>query len=74
MPSETAKHHKAHILSLTQQALTDANIKPNDVDAIAFTKGPGMGGFYFLFLFKFQRNTEINYNNQGEFCCCCFCC
>jgi N6-L-threonylcarbamoyladenine synthase len=44
MPSETAKHHKAHILSLTKQALDEAKITPDDIDAIAFTKGPGMGG------------------------------
>ena len=44
MPSETAKHHKAHILELTKQALEQAKIKPYDIDAIAFTKGPGMGG------------------------------
>ena len=45
MPSETAKHHKAHILGLTQQALDEAKLKPSDIDAIAYTKGPGMGGF-----------------------------
>ena len=44
MPSETAKHHKAHILDLTKQALEEAKIKPKDIDAICFTKGPGMGG------------------------------
>ena len=44
MPSETAKHHKEHIIGLTRQALSEANIKPADIDAIAFTKGPGMGG------------------------------
>lgn len=44
MPSETAKHHKEHILGLTKAALEKANIKPSDIDAICFTKGPGMGG------------------------------
>ena len=44
MPSETAKHHKIHILGLTKQALEEAKINPLDIDAIAFTKGPGMGG------------------------------
>ena len=44
MPSETAKHHKAHILDLTKQALNEANITPNDIDAISYTKGPGMAG------------------------------
>jgi N6-L-threonylcarbamoyladenine synthase len=44
MPSETAKHHKQHVLKLTQDALKEANIKPEQIDAICFTKGPGMGG------------------------------
>jgi N6-L-threonylcarbamoyladenine synthase len=44
MPSETAKHHRHHILSLTKEALLQANIKPKDLDAISYTKGPGMGG------------------------------
>jgi N6-L-threonylcarbamoyladenine synthase len=43
MPSETAKHHQAHILDLTKQALDEANLKSNEIDAICFTKGPGMG-------------------------------
>ena len=42
MPSETARHHQAHILEVTKEALTEANIKPDEIDAIAFTKGPGM--------------------------------
>lgn len=43
MPSEIAKHHKVHILGVTKQALEEAKIKPSEIDAIAFTKGPGMG-------------------------------
>lgn len=43
MPSETAKHHKEHILSLTHEALKEANITPQEIDAISYTKGPGMG-------------------------------
>lgn len=46
MPSETAKHHKQHVLKLTQDAFKEANIKPEQIDAICFTKGPGMGGSY----------------------------
>jgi len=42
MPNETAKHHKAHILGLTKQAIEQAKIRPSDIDAISFTKGPGM--------------------------------
>ncbi len=44
MPSETAKHHKAHILGLTKQALEEAKVKPDELDAISYTKGPGMAG------------------------------
>jgi N6-L-threonylcarbamoyladenine synthase len=43
MPSETAKHHKEHVLGLTKQALEEAKITADQIDAIAFTKGPGMG-------------------------------
>lgn len=43
MPSETAKHHQSHILDLTQEALNEAKLKPQDIDALCFTKGPGMG-------------------------------
>ncbi len=52
MPSEIAKHHKVHILGVTKQALEEAKIKPSEIDAIAFTKGPGMGGkrIYQIFL------------------------
>lgn len=42
MPSETARHHKAHILGLTKKAIEEAKIRPSDLDAICFTKGPGM--------------------------------
>jgi N6-L-threonylcarbamoyladenine synthase len=43
MPSETAKHHKEHVLSITKQAFEEANLQPSEIDAIAYTKGPGMG-------------------------------
>lgn len=42
-PTETARHHQTHVVTLVNRALTDANIKPEELDAIAFTKGPGMG-------------------------------
>jgi N6-L-threonylcarbamoyladenine synthase len=42
MPSETAKHHQEHILELTREALDEAKLKANEIDAICFTKGPGM--------------------------------
>ncbi|VDD81548.1 unnamed protein product [Mesocestoides corti] len=43
-PTETAIHHRAHIVKLVRKALDEAGVKPEDLDAIAYTKGPGMGG------------------------------
>jgi len=43
MPSQTAKHHREVILGLTKQALEEAKLTWHDIDALAYTKGPGMG-------------------------------
>ena len=43
LPKETAAHHRSHILSLLKEALKQANILPNDISCVCFTKGPGMG-------------------------------
>ncbi|KAM7535278.1 hypothetical protein Aperf_G00000104600 [Anoplocephala perfoliata] len=43
-PTETAIHHRDHIVKLVRRALQEANIQPEDLDAIAYTKGPGMAG------------------------------
>ncbi|XP_057292105.1 probable tRNA N6-adenosine threonylcarbamoyltransferase [Hydractinia symbiolongicarpus] len=43
LPRDTAKHHQKHILDVLQKALEDAKIKPQDIDCVCFTKGPGMG-------------------------------
>lgn len=45
-PTETAKHHQTHAVQLTRQALNEAGVKPEDVDAIAYT----MVGYFFCFL------------------------
>ncbi|VDL77445.1 unnamed protein product [Nippostrongylus brasiliensis] len=44
-PSETAQHHRQQILKILTKALKEAEIKQpeKEIDAIAFTKGPGMG-------------------------------
>ncbi|XP_066939091.1 tRNA N6-adenosine threonylcarbamoyltransferase [Macrobrachium rosenbergii] len=42
IPHDTAKHHQAQVLDVLHQALSEANIKPQDIDVIAYTKGPGM--------------------------------
>nr|XP_045012095.1 probable tRNA N6-adenosine threonylcarbamoyltransferase isoform X2 [Jaculus jaculus] len=43
LPADTARHHRAVILDLLQEALTEAGVTSQDVDCIAYTKGPGMG-------------------------------
>jgi len=44
LPRETAVHHREHVLPLLRQALAEAGLTMHDIDAIAYTKGPGMGG------------------------------
>lgn len=44
LPRQTSQHHQEWVLSLVHAALTEANVKPRDLDAVAYTKGPGMGG------------------------------
>lgn len=43
LPKETAEHHRANVLSVLKEALDDACIKPEDIDIVCYTKGPGMG-------------------------------
>ncbi|KAJ6651873.1 hypothetical protein lerEdw1_015978 [Lerista edwardsae] len=43
LPSDTARHHRSCVLAVLQEALQESGLKPQDIDAVAFTKGPGMG-------------------------------
>uniref|UniRef100_F7C4W2 N(6)-L-threonylcarbamoyladenine synthase n=1 Tax=Equus caballus TaxID=9796 RepID=F7C4W2_HORSE len=43
LPGDTARHHRAVILDLLEEALTEAGLTSQDIDCIAYTKGPGMG-------------------------------
>ncbi|RYR21092.1 hypothetical protein Ahy_B03g066337 [Arachis hypogaea] len=43
LPRETAQHHLHHVLPLVRSALETANVTPDDIDCICYTKGPGMG-------------------------------
>ncbi|QHO56857.1 putative tRNA N6-adenosine threonylcarbamoyltransferase [Arachis hypogaea] len=54
LPRETAQHHLHHVLPLVRSALETANVTPNDIDCICYTKGPGMGA-------PFQSSTVIVY-------------
>ena len=39
----TAQHHLHHILPLIKSALKTAQITPDEIDCLCYTKGPGMG-------------------------------
>ena len=43
-PTHTARHHRQHITRLVREAMREAQVRPHDLDCIAFTQGPGMGG------------------------------
>ena len=43
LPRETAQHHLHHILPLIKSALKTAQITPDEIDCLCYTKGPGMG-------------------------------
>jgi N6-L-threonylcarbamoyladenine synthase len=42
LPRETGQHHREHIVALIKEALEQAEIPPSCIQAIAYTKGPGM--------------------------------
>ena len=44
LPKETAEHHRRHIIRLAREAMAEAKIKPDDLDCVCYTQGPGMGG------------------------------
>lgn len=39
MPSDTARHHRAVVLTVLEEALEQAGLKPADIDCVAYTKG-----------------------------------
>ena len=39
LPKDTAIHHRKHVLTLVREALDEAKIKAEEIDAVAFTKG-----------------------------------
>jgi N6-L-threonylcarbamoyladenine synthase len=44
VPELASRAHQANIVPVTQQALVRAGISVNEVDAVAFTRGPGLLG------------------------------
>jgi N6-L-threonylcarbamoyladenine synthase len=42
IPTDAAKHHKEKANAIYEKALNDANIKEKEIDAIAFSQGPGL--------------------------------
>jgi len=43
LPRDTAEHHRKYVLIVVKEAMDEAKVNPSDIDAVAFTKGPGMG-------------------------------
>ncbi|KAG7819709.1 hypothetical protein KL928_002383 [Ogataea angusta] len=43
LPRDTARHHRNWVVRLIKQALQEANIRPDQLNCICFTQGPGMG-------------------------------
>ena len=43
IPSKVAEFHSKHIPSLIRDALAESKINIEDIDAVAYTKGPGIG-------------------------------
>lgn len=42
IPNKAAEHHREHILKLIEDSLEDAKIRLENVDAFAYTRGPGI--------------------------------
>jgi N6-L-threonylcarbamoyladenine synthase len=44
VPEVASRAHQVHIVPVVDQALQQAGVRPEDLDAIAFTRGPGLMG------------------------------
>ena len=42
LPRDTAKHHRQCVLEVLRSALSEANITPQEIDAVSYTKGTYM--------------------------------
>ncbi len=61
IPIEAAKHHQEKAESVYKKALEDANVKEGDIDAIAFSQGPGLSPCLLEGL-KFTKNLAKKLN------------
>lgn len=43
LPRETAAHHRAMFVRVARRALADAGVRPDQIDCVCYTRGPGMG-------------------------------
>ncbi|KAH0570769.1 N6-L-threonylcarbamoyladenine synthase [Spironucleus salmonicida] len=43
-PPEVTQHHRSHILALLREALHIAHVRMTEINIIAYTRGPGLGG------------------------------
>lgn len=43
LPSDTARHHKDHVLALVRKSLAASGRTFSELDCVCYTKGPGMG-------------------------------
>jgi N6-L-threonylcarbamoyladenine synthase len=43
LPKDTAAHHRSHFVRVALSALAAADVTPEEIDCICFTRGPGMG-------------------------------
>lgn len=44
LPRETARHHASRVVAIASEAMRVANVDVSELNAVCFTKGPGMGG------------------------------
>ncbi|MEM0158039.1 MAG: bifunctional N(6)-L-threonylcarbamoyladenine synthase/serine/threonine protein kinase [Thermoplasmataceae archaeon] len=42
-PREAASHHAEYVYNVISEALSKSNVSPNDIDLVAFSRGPGLG-------------------------------
>lgn len=43
LPGDTARHHRREVLTVLAEALEEAGLTREQIDGVAYTKGPGMG-------------------------------